>query len=532
MARYESELSVVLDAVKTLGSAEGSLATSEEVLEELNRFQSVDLTTIIHQRREKNEQLKQTTGILKQSLDVKLKSFDSFTEQLFEELRLELVSDLVKCYEIVTKEAYEENGKPPKRPKLDGGLADGLAFRNNEEINRIQQELSTLESFRQAQEVDHQKTEQASDELTRFINHNRSCYQDLMTEVNSSKSVYKDLKSLKAEVENCSNLDEISNFVILENYKTSMSKLKNSISEAVRRIDAISNNQNSLKAQEAHVNELKEALSKIMELKMARNNFQIAKASASTLDLSDIPNLQSKLNQNNYNLKVTSINFAEMAAKISIYQKHIEKYPNAVNDFKNLQTDVCNLQNQIEKTDHDEKEKRNQIIKKHQDMIDDINNYLKDYWEMLFPHDDIPTILMEAAKKSEGAIRVDYNYHFKMQTCRNNEELQMRGRSSHGEKILASLIIRCAFTEKFASGCPIVAFDEPEGCLDEGVVRNLVDHFSSITGSNQVIVTSYDEEFCRKLAEKCEDGCALYRIDKENGSSTLTLSAEDNSSAE
>lgn len=89
------------------------------------RFQSVDLTTIIHQRREKNEQLKQTTGILKQSLDVKLKSFDSFTEQLFEELRLELVSDLVKCYEIVTKEAYEENGKPPKRPKLDGGLADG-----------------------------------------------------------------------------------------------------------------------------------------------------------------------------------------------------------------------------------------------------------------------------------------------------------------------------------------------------------------------------------------------------------------------
>lgn len=37
MARYESELSVVLDAVKTLGSAEGSLATSEEVLEELNR---------------------------------------------------------------------------------------------------------------------------------------------------------------------------------------------------------------------------------------------------------------------------------------------------------------------------------------------------------------------------------------------------------------------------------------------------------------------------------------------------------------
>lgn len=354
-----------------------------------------------------------------------------------------------------------------------------------------------MESFRQAQEVDHQKTEQASDELTRFINHNRSCYQDLMTEVNSSKSVYKDLKSLKAEVENCSNLDEISNFVILENYKTSMSKLKNSISEAVRRIDAISNNQNSLKvrvhviiyvttnikfkpehlqqAQEAHVNELKEALSKIMELKMARNNFQIAKASASTLDLSDIPNLQSKLNQNNYNLKVTSINFAEMAAKISIYQKHIEKYPNAVNDFKNLQTDVCNLQNQIEKTDHDEKEKRNQIIKKHQDMIDDINNYLKDYWEMLFPHDDIPTILMEAAKKSEGAIRVDYNYHFKMQTCRNNEELQMRGRSSHGEKILASLIIRCAFTEKFASGCPIVAFDEPEGCLDEGVVRNLVD---------------------------------------------------------
>lgn len=119
--------------------------------------------------------------------------------------------------------------------------------------------------------------------------------------------------------------------------------------------------------------------------------------------------------------------------------------------------------------------KRHQILTKHQEMVAEINQYLADKWESLFPYDDIPSIsLSQVEIKHEGVRRVDYNYHFNMDTSADGE-LKMRGRSSHGEKILAALIIRCALAKKFGPNCEILAFDEPMGGLDGDMGRGLVD---------------------------------------------------------
>lgn len=45
-------------------------------------------------------------------------------------------------------------------------------------------------------------------------------------------------------------------------------------------------------------------------------------------------------------------------------------------------------------------------------------------------------------------------------------ELDMRGRCSAGQKVLASLLIRLALAETFCVACGILALDEPTTNLD------------------------------------------------------------------
>ena len=56
--------------------------------------------------------------------------------------------------------------------------------------------------------------------------------------------------------------------------------------------------------------------------------------------------------------------------------------------------------------------------------------------------------------------------------------LEMRGRCSAGQKVLASLIIRLALAETFCLNCGILTLDEPTTNLDheniESLARSLV----------------------------------------------------------
>ncbi len=45
-------------------------------------------------------------------------------------------------------------------------------------------------------------------------------------------------------------------------------------------------------------------------------------------------------------------------------------------------------------------------------------------------------------------------------------EMDMRGRCSAGQKMLASIIIRLALSDSFSQNCGILALDEPTNALD------------------------------------------------------------------
>jgi hypothetical protein len=105
-------------------------------------------------------------------------------------------------------------------------------------------------------------------------------------------------------------------------------------------------------------------------------------------------------------------------------------------------------------------------------------------------------------------------------------EMDMRGRCSAGQKMLASIIIRLALSDSFGQNCGILALDEPTNALDteniDALAASLVEfvaisryslflysmrlYYSIInerkTHSNfQLIIITHDENFLRKLGQ-------------------------------
>jgi DNA repair exonuclease SbcCD ATPase subunit len=59
-------------------------------------------------------------------------------------------------------------------------------------------------------------------------------------------------------------------------------------------------------------------------------------------------------------------------------------------------------------------------------------------------------------------------------------EMDMRGRCSAGQKMLASIIIRLALSDSFGQNCGILALDEPTNALDteniEALASSLIEY--------------------------------------------------------
>lgn len=97
-------------------------------------------------------------------------------------------------------------------------------------------------------------------------------------------------------------------------------------------------------------------------------------------------------------------------------------------------------------------------------------------------------------------------------------ELDMAGRCSAGQKVLASLIIRMALAETFCVNCGILSLDEPTTNLDRRNVESFAAAISRILdrrhnqASFQLIIITHDEEFVQLLARNQYANCYLSLI--------------------
>ena len=130
-----------------------------------------------------------------------------------------------------------------------------------------------------------------------------------------------------------------------------------------------------------------------------------------------------------------------------------------------------------------------------------------------------------ATTATTGRATRSYNYRVAMKV--GDAELDMRGRCSAGQKVLACLIIRLALAETFCLTAGMLALDEPTTNLDRENAKSLAQALGTLMSSRyhqqnfQLLVITHDEEFALAIGERELCDC-LWRISKTpDGFSTI-----------
>ena len=145
------------------------------------------------------------------------------------------------------------------------------------------------------------------------------------------------------------------------------------------------------------------------------------------------------------------------------------------------------------------------LMRYHSMKIKEINSRIKELWQLTYRGGDIDRIELRSDPKSSSSGRRSYNYRLVM--AKGDTELDMRGRCSAGQKVLAALVIRLALAETFCVNCGILALDEPTTNLDEANRQGLSSALANIINARsqqenfQLLCITHDEDFVSELGQ-------------------------------
>ncbi|KAJ5086704.1 Recombination/repair protein Rad50 [Penicillium alfredii] len=151
------------------------------------------------------------------------------------------------------------------------------------------------------------------------------------------------------------------------------------------------------------------------------------------------------------------------------------------------------------------------IMRYHGLKMEEINAIISELWQKTYRGTDVDMILIRSDNENAKGNR-SYNYRVCM--VKQGAEMDMRGRCSAGQKVLASIIIRLALAECFGVNCGLIALDEPTTNLDRDNIRSLAESLHDIIRARQqqanfqLIVITHDEEFLRHM--QCGDFSDYY----------------------
>ncbi|KMV65785.1 Rad50-like protein [Encephalitozoon cuniculi EcunIII-L] len=191
----------------------------------------------------------------------------------------------------------------------------------------------------------------------------------------------------------------------------------------------------------------------------------------------------------------------------------VENYNKCFIEVKALELSCMDLDKCIQALDK-------AIVDFHTSKLEEVNATLKDLWTNTYRGDDVDWIKI----KTESSGQRTYNY--KVVFVKGGVELDMRGRSSAGQKMIASILIRLALADSFASSCSVLALDEPTTNLDRDNIESLAFTLSRVISRHrrdadfQLIVITHDEDFVQLLSRGGPE--YFYRLSRsESGDSMI-----------
>jgi DNA repair protein RAD50 len=165
------------------------------------------------------------------------------------------------------------------------------------------------------------------------------------------------------------------------------------------------------------------------------------------------------------------------------------------------------------------------IMQYHSLKMEEINRIAGELWQATYQGTDIDTILIRSDAETATGKR---NYNYRVCMVKQDTEMDMRGRCSAGQKVLASIIIRLALAESFGINCGLIALDEPTTNLDSDNIRSLAQSLHAIIKQRQVqsnfqlIVITHDEEFLKHM--QCSEFCdTFYRVKRDEKQNSMIV---------
>lgn len=211
----------------------------------------------------------------------------------------------------------------------------------------------------------------------------------------------------------------------------------------------------------------------------------------------------------------------EVKKQIQELEKELDKpqIKNAYKEFKKQASVLRMHETAIEDTTNYVNVLEQSVLQFHKERMVQINRIIRELWRSIYRGNDIDYIEIKNDATTGSTSKRIYNYS--VVQVKNNVELEMRGRCSAGQKVLACLVIRMALAETFSNSCGILALDEPTTNLDRENIHSLSDALARIISSRereqnfQLLIITHDEEFLNTLS-RMQSLESYYRVKRDN----------------
>lgn len=393
---------------------------------------------------------------------------------------------------------------------------------NNSKLSPVQEKLDKLineiDSFKKAEQTKHSK---------------------MIQNITTIDTKYQEISRLHQQIKQLENLNLTEKIQKLESeiksQEKSVTKLK---SEKVQKEQRIVSIQEDLSNQEGTRRNLEDNLELLQcknQKKEVEEKLEISHKTHGTLDATKLINEINKTQSDFQKSRTAEAKLEgrkqELDNNIASKQEELEdpRYKFAHKNYLNECYNVTYLEASLSDLKVYRTVLEKAIIKFHQDKMDQINQSIREYWNSIYRGNDIDYIMIKTSEEDDDkTINKDekkrsYNYRV-VQAKNGGVEIDMRGRCSAGQKVLASLIIRMALADTFSINCGILALDEPTTNLDSNNIAALcnaliqiVQEREKISNKFMLIVITHDMDFIKNL-ERAE---YYYKVSRDNRGSSM-----------
>ncbi|XP_048478309.1 DNA repair protein RAD50 isoform X2 [Plutella xylostella] len=360
---------------------------------------------------------------------------------------------------------------------LDAALAEAQKAKS-EAVNRNRSQLDIKRSYINLVEASYEKVKTVVKEIKKHIEQNVPQEMEKVKEANEAiKEKMKELAATRTEVTKKIDMlkDELAKQEIYKRDLEDNLKLRNAQKECENCAKDLTEVEEKLSGVDVEMIKEKEPL--------IQQQTQLFKEKAET---------EGRLKELKENLKHLKVEL------LRSQNKNIEtKYKEAFYDLeimKAMDKDIRDYSVALERC----------VMEFHREKMENINLIIREMWRKIYRGNDIDYIEI----KTESSMSSDSDrrkYDYRVVQCKSGVEIDMRGRCSAGQRVLACLIIRLALAETFSSRFGILALDEPTTNLDDENIRSLCSALGEIVQERMrqknfmFIIITHDKEFIESL---------------------------------